>query len=462
MKSIFGDSRLDRLVPVICERMRTHCSTVIRQFSQNHNEEFSFGRFLRNSKVTPSKLIQMHTEQTSLACSGHHVLHIEDSSELSFGINPVCSGLGKVGCGKEEGFFVHPVIAMNAANGGCLGLGAAHFWKRKEYEPEDPMSEVSYRRRKSQYIPFSEKDRARWLDTALESVGNCHRAVQHTVVADREADIYEVVCGFVAVGVGFVIRQKENRHLNHTKSGHKLTEELSLWTVQHRYSLVLPRTDKRSAHLAEMEVKWGKMSLARPKNGVVRHLPPTLDVYIIEVKEAPDSVVNGESPVHWVLLTTHPVASAEQATQIVQWYCWRWVIEQVFRTIKSKGLNIEKSEVETSERMANLATLALLTAVQVMQLVQARSGQTEQPISDAFNQLEIALIRHLNPTLEGNTQKQKNPHPPDSLAFASWVIARLGGWKGLASQRPPGPITMKTGLQKFQLILEYSPQILQP
>jgi hypothetical protein len=404
----------------------------------------------------------MHSERTSLACVGHHVLHIEDSSELSFGMNPVCLGLGKVGCGQEEGFFLHPVIAMNAANGGCLGLGAAHFWKRKEYGPDDPMSDPAYRRRKSQYVPFAEKDRVRWLDTALKSVSNCQGATQHTVVADREADIYEAMCGFVAAGTGFVIRQKEDRHLGHTGSGHKLSQELALWPVQHTYSLSLPRTDKRSAHTAELEVKWGKVQLARPKNGVVRHLPPSLEVYVVEVKETSGSVVNGETPVHWVLLTTHPVASAEHAAQIVQWYCWRWVIEQVFRTLKSKGLDIENSEVETFERMANLTTLALLTAVQIMQLVQARNGQTKQPISDAFNQLEIALIRHLNPTLEGNTEKQKNPHPPDSLAFASWVIARLGGWKGLASQRPPGPITMKIGLQQFQSILKYSSQILQP
>jgi hypothetical protein len=461
MKSIFNDRRLDRLESLICDRIRTHCSTVIRQFSRNYNEEFSFGRFLRNPKVTPSKLVQMHTEQTAKACRGHHVLHIEDSSEFSFGLNPTCRGLGKVGCGKEEGFFLHPVIAMNAANGGCLGLGAAHFWTRKAYEPDDPMFDPMYRRRKTQYVPFAEKDRVRWLNTALESVDNCRGATQHTVIADREADIYEAMCGISAAGAGFVIRQKEDRHLGHTQSGHKLSQELALWDVGHTYFLSLPKTDKRSAHTAELDVKWGKVQLARPKNGVVRHLPPSLEVHVVEVKERHGSVVNGETPVLWVLLTTHPVENAEQAAQIVQWYCWRWVIEQVFRTLKSKGLNIENSELETFERLANLATLALLSAVQIMQLVQARNGKTSQPISDAFNQLEIALFHQLNPTLEGNTEKQKNPHPPDSLAFASWVIARLGGWKGLASQRPPGPITMKIGLQQFQSILKYSSHILQ-
>lgn len=356
---------------------------------------------------------------------------------------------------------MHPVIAINAANGGCLGLGAAHNWTRKEYAPDDPMSEPAYRRSHRQYVPFSEKETLRWLDTALESVHNCSGATQHTVVADREADIYEMMCGLVAVGIDFVVRQKEDRHLGHTKSRHKISHELDIWPVRYCYALPLPRTDKRSAHIAKMELKWGQMRLARPKTGVVKHLPPMLEVYVVQAKEMLCSTVNGEKPVHWVLLTTHPVTTVEMAEQIVQWYRWRWVIEQVFRTTKSKGLNIENSEVETYDSMANLATLALLTAVQIIQLVQGRSGQTQQHLADAFSQEEIDLIQQLSPTLEGNTEKQKNPHPSNSLAFGAWVIARLGGWKGLASQRPPGPITMKIGLQHFQAMLRSPPKILQ-
>jgi hypothetical protein len=44
----------------------------------------------------------------------------------------------------------------------------------------------------------------------------------------------------------------------------------------------------------------------------------------------------------------------------------------------------------------------------------------------------------INPKLEGKTALLKNPHPPHSLAFAAWVIARLGGWKHcIISERLP-------------------------
>ena len=52
--------------------------------------------------------------------------------------------------------------------------------------------------------------------------------------------------------------------------------------------------------------------------------------------------------------------------------------------------------------------------------------------------------------LEGKTARQKNPHPKGSLAFAAWVIARLGGWNGYHGK--PGPKTMRWGLDDFQRI----------
>ena len=51
--------------------------------------------------------------------------------------------------------------------------------------------------------------------------------------------------------------------------------------------------------------------------------------------------------------------------------------------------------------------------------------------------------------LEGNTQKQKNPYKKSSLRYATWIIARLGGWKGYASERKPGITTLWVGLEKF-------------
>ena len=88
-------------------------------------------------------------------------------------------------------------------------------------------------------------------------------------------------------------------------------------------------------------------------------------------------------------------------------------------------------------------------ALRTMQLTLAREGNTTRPASDTFTKEEQDFLEHLQPELEGKTDKQKNPHEKRTLAWSSWIIARLGGWKGYSSERKPGPITMLHGLQRF-------------
>lgn len=86
-----------------------------------------------------------------------------------------------------------------------------------------------------------------------------------------------------------------------------------------------------------------------------------------------------------------------------------------------------------------------------MQLKQARSG-TQMQTNEVFSQEEEGYLERILPTLEGKTEKQKNPYPKGNLARAAWVVARLGGWKGYTSSRLPGSKTFKRGLDKFEQI----------
>ena len=85
-----------------------------------------------------------------------------------------------------------------------------------------------------------------------------------------------------------------------------------------------------------------------------------------------------------------------------------------------------------------------------IQLTQEREGKHQQPASDVFSEPEIETLAALSPTLEGATERQRNPHPPRSLAWAAWPIARLGGWN--CYYRPPGPITFRRGMEQFYAI----------
>jgi hypothetical protein len=112
-----------------------------------------------------------------------------------------------------------------------------------------------------------------------------------------------------------------------------------------------------------------------------------------------------------------------------------------------------KVAIGTTQRgssLIKLCVLALAAALDVMRLMLARDGQQEQPIAHVFTPEEQACLSELAPTLEGRTEKQQNPHPQQTLAWASWIIARLGGWNGYRSQHPPGPITFYRGLKQFE------------
>src|SRR5580693_2452284 len=143
---------------------------------------------------------------------------------------------------------------------------------------------------------------------------------------------------------------------------------------------------------------------------------------------------DGAEPVHWRLLTTHSVGTASEARQIVAWYRLRWTIEQVFRSLKSHCLRIEDSQMEQAGSFTKLAMVALIAAVRAMQLVKARDGSTGQPITDAVNQADLPALHSVSRTLEGRTEKLKNPFDPTTLAWFAWVVARLGGWSGYTSK----------------------------
>ena len=143
----------------------------------------------------------------------------------------------------------------------------------------------------------------------------------------------------------------------------------------------------------------------------------------------------------------------QQAQVCLRWYRQRWQIEQLFRTLKKRGLRLESSQLESRKSFEKLTVLAVGVSVRTLQLVQAREG-SQLGVGQVFSVKEVEVLRVLSTTLEGRTEQQKNPHQGSSLAWAAWIIAQLGGWKGNARERKTGPITMLHGLQRFEQLSE--------
>ncbi|HYZ23766.1 MAG TPA: hypothetical protein VE690_16590 [Rhodopila sp.] len=71
------------------------------------------------------------------------------------------------------------------------------------------------------------------------------------------------------------------------------------------------------------------------------------------------------------------------------------------------------------EGLAKLSAAAIKAACAVLQRVQERDGAHAQPAAHLLSQSEIDTIEALTPSLEGKIARQKNPHPPGSLARVS-------------------------------------------
>jgi hypothetical protein len=415
------------------------CATVcVRRLAQGSwAAQMRYWRFLANDRVTIEKLVEGWSDQTRTAATGRHVLAIQDTSEIKFATTPENRrGLGKVKKGNVHGVLMHAMVGVDADSGVLLGLVGGRVWTRQG-EVDIPHAKRT----------VAEKESARWIATAQAAKETLAAAAMITVVDDREGDFY-----------AHWSRTPDDHHvhlltrLRHdhavVKGGTVLKAIARRPVAAHAVIELRERLDRRPRQ-AHLSLRFAELLLKRPKNIIDRDLPDTVRVNVIEVREPHPP--KGAEPIHWILLTTHEIGTVADAWRIVGWYKLRWIIEQLFRTLKLQGLRIEDSQLATADRLCKLVAIAARAAAIILQLVQARDGRDIQPANLAFTHDEIELIARLEQKMQGKTARQKNPHPKNSLAWAARVIAKLGGWHEYQT-KPPGPITFSNGLTYFRAL----------
>ncbi|MGH8630992.1 MAG: IS4 family transposase [Burkholderiales bacterium] len=420
------------------ERMVAGKDICLRRLARGSRaQEVRFNRFLGNDKVTVARIIESWSECTAAAAEGRHVLGIQDTSEINFATTPKRRrGLGEIGKGNSRGVLLHPMLAVDAETGTCLGLLSGEVWTRgaRRTVPHDRRT-------------LSDKESRRWIATALAAKPLLAGAAMVTSLGDRESDIFAAYASVPEERFHVIARSMHDR---------KLADGTWLYAASERMAvvgedwIVLPARAQRPERLARLELRFAAVSLARPQTKLLRHLPESVPMTLVDVREP--HPLAGTEPLHWRLLTSHAVTSVQDAWRIVEWYKRRWLIEQFFRVLKTQGFKLEDSQIATADRLLKLVAIAAKAAVITIQLLQARDGRGQQPAELAFNADEIATLAALNQDLEARSRRLKNPHPPNSLAWAAWIIGRLGGWDGYPSSKPPGPITMKHGLEFFHAV----------
>lgn len=413
----------------------------IRRLAGTRAREIQFTRLLRHAAVTAAEMAAYAAEGTAGRVAGRDVLAIQDTSELVLGGRRArANGFGPVGGGGAlGGLLLHPVLAVEAGSGALLGLVDAKVWNREG-------GRVSARRARA----IADKESQRWLDGAARAGEVLAAAAQITVVADRESDIYEQFARRPD-NVDLIVRACQNRRIE-MPSGKAasalLFSFIDALPEQGRLAITIPAAPGRPARVAQLALRFSPIVLRKPLHGAADDLPNTVALTAVDIRETSPPAA-GE-PVHWRLLTTHAVTDLGAARRVLDLYRRRWIIEEFFRTLKTAGFNLEDADIGDPPAMINFAAAVTVAAVTVMQLVQARDGTTGQSLTDAFDPADQPILEAVSATLEGNTDRQKNPHPKGSLAFAAWVIARLGGWTGYYGK--PGPRVMRRGLNDFHRI----------
>ena len=391
----------------------------VRRLGGDRAGEIRLTRFLRNAAVTPQEMATQAGRRTSQRCQGRDVLVIQDTTVIR------SEGGG--------GDYLHAAIALDLKDNAILGLVSGQMLERD-----------GGRRGARRERPIEEKESFRWLQGADEAASVCAGAREITVVADREGDIYEAFA-LRPDGVELLVRAAQDRSV---EDGGKLFETLDALPEAGQADVDFPAQPGLGARAVRLAVRVATLALAKPKRGFSKNLPDTIAVQVVDVRQVAPKP--GQPVVHWRLLTTHPVADAAQAWAMVELYRKRWAIEQLFRTLKTKGFDIEGLRIEDAAPRDNLVMATLIAAVTIQQMVHARDGGPGplRPCTDAFEPEDIPLLEAFCAKLEGKTERQKNPHPKGSLAYAAWVCARLGGWTGYYGK--PGPIVILEGWLEIQ------------
>lgn len=446
-KSIFSDKRLDSRAEKIASLLIHSRNCSIKGSTHDEASQKGFYRFLENDNVQENHLITELTQRCGGNVQGRNILCIQDTSSIGLSDHrnhlKKGSGVGLVGNKNGLGFLLHCSLVIDAVQETMLGFSDVHLWHR-----QTDKSNNTTRMYKGQ--PIEEKESYRWIQAGVNSKQVLEQAKTITIIEDREGDIYEQWCTIPDHKTHLLVRNRDNRRLS---DGTRLHEELASAPLAGTYTIEIFKDlrKQRKQRTATLEVRFKKIHIQKPAGIKTTELANQLALYAVEARE-----VNGPQSglIKWRLLTTHPVTCFEEAMDIINMYRQRWYVEQLFRLLKKQGFQIEDSELSSGWAIRKLTVLLLNNILRVMQLLMAYNNEESQDTEEVFSKQEVRCLEMLGHQFNKEGTKVMNYHSPAKLSWASWIVARLGGWKGYEKQTPPGPITMKRGIEKFDLIFQ--------
>jgi hypothetical protein len=356
-----GDSRLNKRLDLLQAQLGSSVGTSTPQAIQDRGQTKAYYRFINNKNVLPEVLVEGYGAYSrSLAMPNNVVLGIQDTTTLNYSTKRSADNLDCLESATDKGFMLHNHLLINTL--GCpVGLFSQSFFARKA---SDLGRGKANKRKKT---PYKEKESYRWL-REFDAFQEAYKMATDRLcieICDREADIHEVLQARKpgCEHIHYIIRSSYER-ASAVKTEDSIWVQVANEPFSYEYILTIPEGRKRSARNAQMAVRYKSVVLNAGYRKEKSLRPQT--VWIVETREI-SPVPVGEDPVHWRLLTSIPVLSAEIAAQIIHYYVLRWLIER-FHYVLKQGFKAEELQIKTKKALQNAIILKSWQAIDVMVL----------------------------------------------------------------------------------------------
>ncbi|GHO65125.1 hypothetical protein KSC_040170 [Ktedonobacter sp. SOSP1-52] len=239
----------------------------------------------------------------------------------------------------------------------------------------------------------------------------------------------------------FLVRAAQNRRTEADEE--EITYSLDrarAFPSQQSRPLEVPARHGHKARSTQVQLAFGHMTLLPPRHEPQASNEP-LTVWVIRVWE--ELAPEGEKPLEWILLTSVPTTTLEQARERVDWYRQRWLVEEYHQCLKS-GCRIEERQLQTVDALMRLLGVLSPLAVRLLQVRAYAREAPQRPASEVIEPLMLAVLA------------QRSGHSPATMTLGTfWTeVARLGGYLARRRDGPPGWRTIWKGWLSLQTLLE--------
>jgi len=310
-------------------------------------------RLIDNDNVTPGVLIMSHRQQTIERMKGQDIiLAAQDTTKLDYTSHPYIKGIGLYSSkAYERGILVHSTLAVTP-DGIPLGLLNQKVWTRDSID--------SGKSSKRYQLSTKDKESSKWLEAFDSSLQGIPDSTTVITVCNREADMFDFISKLLLERKHFLIRDVQNRLI---AGEHRLLKsEVEASPIAGEILVHISRNveSKKLPREARLSVRYCPVTIKPPLRLKNDKSLSNLQLHALLAKEtAPPEDI--KAPIKWLLLTSFPKKSKEDAVEKIKWYKQRWKIERFHFVLKS-GCKIESCQFETVEQLYNALAIYSIIA----------------------------------------------------------------------------------------------------